>query len=56
MTESLVYTADELAGLLGVDRKTVYDRAGAGEIPCKRLGRRILFSRQAIERWLAGAK
>jgi excisionase family DNA binding protein len=48
----LVYTADELAELLGVDRKTIYDFATRGEIPCKRLGRRILFPRAAIAAWL----
>lgn len=52
MSNSLVYTADELAELLGIDRKTVYDFATRGEIPCKRLGRRILFSRSAIAEWL----
>jgi excisionase family DNA binding protein len=52
MTEPLVFTADELAELLGVDRKTVYEFATRGEIPCRRLGRRVLFPRAAILRWL----
>lgn len=52
LKNSLVYTADELAELLGIDRKTVYDFATRGEIPCKRLGRRILFPRSAIAEWL----
>jgi excisionase family DNA binding protein len=52
MKDSLVYTADELAALLGLDRKTIYDFATRGEIPCKRLGRRILFPRAAIAAWL----
>ena len=47
-----VLTADEVADILRVDRKTVYDGAGRGEIPCRRLGKRILFSRQAIMLWL----
>ena len=49
-----VLTADEVAELLRVDRKTVYDGAGRGEIPCRRLGKRLLFSRQAIMLWLEG--
>lgn len=49
-------TADEVAALLGVDRQTVYDYAGRGEIPHRRLGRRILFGRQAILAWLNGGK
>jgi excisionase family DNA binding protein len=56
MTGTLVYTANELAELLGIDRKTVYEFATRGDIPCRRLGRRILFPRVAIERWLAEAK
>ena len=53
MKALLVYTADELAAQLGLDRKTVYEYAGRGEIPCKRIGRRIIFPREAIARWLA---
>ena len=48
----LVYSVDELAALLGVNRKTVYEMAGKGQIPCRHLGRRILFGRQAIHDWL----
>lgn len=47
-----VLTADEVAVLLKVSRKLVYDSAGRGELPCRRLGRRFLFSRTAIMRWL----
>jgi excisionase family DNA binding protein len=46
-------TANELARFLGVNRKTVYDRAARKEIPCRRLGRRFVFSRTAILAWLA---
>jgi excisionase family DNA binding protein len=48
-----VLTADEVAEFLRLDRKTVYDYAGRGEIPCQRLGKRILFSRAALVSWLA---
>lgn len=54
--EPATLTADEVAALLGVDRQTVYDYAGRGEIPHRRLGRRILFGRQAILAWLNGGK
>lgn len=56
MTGALVYTADELAELLGVDRKTVYEFATRGKIPCRRLGRRILFPRAAIALWLESTR
>jgi excisionase family DNA binding protein len=51
-----VMDADELATFLGVDRKTVYDYAGRGEIPHRRLGKRLLFSRTAIVSWLGACK
>ena len=51
-----VMDADEMAVFLGVDRKTVYDYAGRGEIPHRRLGKRLLFSRSAIVSWLGSCK
>ena len=49
-----VMEADEVATFLGLDRKTVYDYAARGAIPCRRLGKRLLFSRRALVVWLAG--
>ncbi len=43
--------ADEVAKWLGINRKTVYDSANRGEMPCRKLGRRMLFSRRAILKW-----
>ncbi len=48
--------ARELAAMLGVDRKTVYEGAARGEIPSVRVGRRVLFPRTAIETWLDAAR
>ena len=48
-----VLTADEVAAMLRLDRKTVYDYAGRGVIPCRRIGKRMLFSREALAVWLA---
>jgi excisionase family DNA binding protein len=39
--------------MLGVSRTTVFDSAGRGELPHRRIGRRMLFSRAAIRDWLA---
>ena len=47
-----VMTAEQVAELLGVDKKTIYDKANRGQIPCRRLGRRMLFGRRAILDWL----
>lgn len=48
-----VMTADEVAEMLRLDRKTVYDYAGRGVIPSRRIGKRMLFSREALALWLA---
>lgn len=50
-----ILDADEVAEMLGVSRGLVYDGAGRGEIPCRRVGRRLLFSRRAIVAWLERA-
>lgn len=47
-----VMTAEQVAEMLGVDKKTIYDKANRGQIPCRRLGRRMLFGRRAILDWL----
>jgi len=47
-----ILTADEVAALLHLDRKTVYAAAARGEIPHRRLGRRLVFERGAIVEWL----
>jgi excisionase family DNA binding protein len=46
-------TAQELASWLRVNRKTVYEYAARNVIPCRRLGRRLVFSRPAVAAWLA---
>jgi excisionase family DNA binding protein len=48
--------AEEVAAFLGVDRKTVYEYANRGKIPHQRLGKRLLFSRQALVAWLGACK
>jgi excisionase family DNA binding protein len=48
-----VMTADEVARLLRLDRKTVYDAAGRGRMPHRRIGKRLVFSRAALLDWLA---
>lgn len=49
---SEVLSVEQVATMLGVDVKTVYDHASRGRIPHQRLGRRILFGRRAILDWL----
>ncbi len=52
--DTLTMTVDEGARALGVSRNSVYTSANRGEIPCRRVGRRVIFSRDAIRAWLAG--
>jgi len=49
-------SAEQTAAFLGVERKTVYDYANRGLIPHQRLGKRLLFSRQALVSWLGTCK
>lgn len=50
-----VIGADDVGAILGVNRKTVYEAAGRGQIPCRRVGRRVIFYRPAIMSWLTHA-
>ena len=50
-----VLTAAEAAALLGVSRWTLYAAANRHEVPHRRLGRLMLFSRQALMLWLQHA-
>ncbi|MEM7160244.1 MAG: helix-turn-helix domain-containing protein [Myxococcota bacterium] len=54
-SERATLTARELAALLRVNRKTVYEAAAQGQIPSIRVGRRVLFPRTAIESWLSAS-
>jgi excisionase family DNA binding protein len=47
-----ILSASQVAQMLGLSLKTVYERAARGHIPCRRVGRRCLFFRPAIVAWL----
>jgi excisionase family DNA binding protein len=47
-------TTREVAALLRVRERKVYEMAAADEIPCRRVTGKLLFPRAAIEAWLAG--
>jgi excisionase family DNA binding protein len=48
-------TAQQVAGLLGVPRTSVYEyaRRDRDPLPAVRVGRHVRFQRNAVERWLA---
>lgn len=49
-----VMSAEEVARRIGIGRRQVYEAAGRGAIPCRRVGQRILFYWPAVAAWLAG--
>lgn len=48
-------TTKELATLLRVKERRVYDLAAAGEVPCSRVTGKLLFPRRAVDAWLAAS-
>lgn len=46
-------TTREVAALLRVKERKVYDLAAAGDIPCRRVTGKLLFPRAEVESWLA---
>lgn len=53
--EKLVYTVDETAKLLNIGMNKAYELIQQNEIPNKRVGRRILIPKQALEKWLTNS-
>ena len=47
-------TTREVADLLRVKERKVYELAASGDIPCRRVTGKLLFPRGEIESWLAG--
>lgn len=50
------WTVEECAAFLKVSRDTVYDLAGAGKIPCVKIGKLYRFDPSAVRAWLANSK
>lgn len=48
----LTISVEEAAELLGVGRSVAYEAARRGEIPCRRLGRRLIVPVPALLEWL----
>ena len=53
MTGGRLLTTRELAELLRIRERKVYDMAAAGEVPCTRVTGKLLFPLDAVEAWLA---
>jgi putative molybdopterin biosynthesis protein len=53
-TQPEFLTTHEVAALLRVKERKVYDLASAGDIPCRRVTGKLLFPRVEIEAWISG--
>ena len=51
----LTLTVEQAAVILGISRATAYEAVARGEIPCIRIGGRILVSKIALEKMLDSA-
>ncbi len=48
----ITLTVEEVADLLGLGRTAAYEAARRGQIPSRRLGRRVVIPVPALLRWL----
>ncbi|WP_407270769.1 helix-turn-helix domain-containing protein [Radiobacillus sp. PE A8.2] len=51
--ERCTITVKEVAKYLGVHTDTIYDLVREGSFPHIRFGRKILFSKQAVDVWIS---
>jgi|GEM_PF-253829 len=51
-----IMDVQELAAFLHVSPSTIYHRSRDGDIPTRRVGARLLFSREEIKAWLISSK
>ncbi len=51
--DSLFFTRTEAAKIARISESTLDRKNRAGEIPCKRMGRRVLFPKAAFLAWCA---
>lgn len=49
---ALTYSIREVALALGISPSTAYRQVRAGEIPSRRIGRRVVVPKRALDEWL----
>lgn len=54
MPEPLTYSVTEAAAILGISEWTYYEAVKRGELPARKIGRRIVVPKIQLEQWLAG--
>ena len=52
--ERLGYSVEGFAVRVGIGRTLAYEAAARGEIPTRRIGRRLIVPRAAADAWLSG--
>lgn len=52
MSESIFLTREELMEYLKIKRSTLQKLMNKGDLPYFKLGRRILFKKEEIDRWI----
>jgi len=52
--QSEVFTLQECSEYLKIAESTIYLLARKGKIPCKKVGKNWRFSKDALDKWLAG--
>jgi len=55
-SETEYLTTRELAELLRIKERKVYDLAASGDVPCSRAMGKLLFRRREIDAWLARSR
>lgn len=50
--ERSTLTVEEIAKYIGISKEQIYLMVREKRIPCFRIGRRILFKRESIDRWI----
>ena len=50
--EKLTLSVQEAADLIGISKPKMFELLRSGEIPCKRIGKKILISHQMLVDWI----
>lgn len=50
----LLMDAHDTAKALSISERKLWELTDRGEIPCVRIGRRVLYSPQTLQRWIDG--
>lgn len=54
LVERLGVSVEEAAKMLGISPRKVHELTRSGELPCKRIGRRVLYSVEVLRQFING--